>query len=80
MIGLERQIEARRIGLKLDTRELISYSYIAKILNKPYNTTKRKIKSGNITVQEAFDIFNNLPFKAKSKFEAFEYLFTEQED
>ena len=80
MIGLERQIEARRVGVHLDTKEPISYTNISNIINKPYPTTKRKIKNGTLTVREAIDIYKGLRFKAKNDFEAFEYLFTEQEE
>lgn len=79
MIGLEKEIELRRKSKILERNELISYSSIAKIIKKPYNTTKRKIKNGVLTVDEAFDIYNNLNFKAKSEFDAFKYLFTEQD-
>ena len=41
MIGLQKQIEARKVGIQLDRKEPISYSNIAKILNKPYITAKR---------------------------------------
>lgn len=80
MIGLEKQIEARRIGINLDVKEPMSYTNISKIINKPYTTTKRKIQKGTFTVREAIDIYKSLRFKAKDNFEAFEYLFTEQED
>lgn len=80
MIGLEKQIEARRVGIHLDTKEPISYTNISGIINKPYTTTKRKIKNGTFTVREAIDIYKSLKFKSKNDFEAFEYLFTEQED
>lgn len=78
--GLEKQIEARRMGVLLDKKEPISYSNIALIIHKPYNTTKRKIQNGTLTVAEAIKIYKDLGFKAKSTFDAFEYLFTEQED
>lgn len=80
MIGLKKQIEARRVGVNLDMKEPISYTNIARIINKPYTTAKRKIDNGTFTVSEAIDIYKNLKFKAKNDFEAFEYLFTEQED
>lgn len=80
MIGLEKQIEARRVGINLEAKEAISYTNIASIINKPYTTAKRKIQNGTFTVREAIDIYRNLHFKAKNDFEAFEYLFTEQED
>lgn len=79
-IGLKKQIEARRVGIHLDAKEPISYTNIANIINKPYTTAKRKISNGTLTVQEAIDIYKSLKFKAKNDFEAFEYLFTEQED
>lgn len=79
MIGLEKEIEIRRKSKILERNELISYSSISKIIKKPYNTTKRKIQNGALTIDEAFNIYNSLKFKAKSKFEAFKYLFTEQD-
>lgn len=80
MIGLKKQIEARRIGIQIGTKEPISYSNVAKIINKSYHTAKRKIDNGSFTVKEAIDIYNGLNFRSKSKFDAFEYLFTEQGD
>ena len=80
MIGLQEQIEARRTGKRLNSNEKISYVYIAKILNKPYNTTKRKIENRNITVEEALKIFNGIGFQSSSKFDAFIYLFTNQQE
>ena len=80
MIGLQEQIEARRTGKKLNSNEKISYVYIAKILNKPYNTTRRKIENGNLTVEEALKIFNGIGFQSASKFDAFIYLFTNQQE
>ena len=78
MTGLEIQIECRRTDKKyFSSKEEISYSNIAKLIGKSYTNTKRKIKDNTLTLEEAFKIFNTL-FKAKSKFEAFEYLFTEQ--
>lgn len=80
MIGLKKQIEARKVGVQIDKKEPISYSNIANIINKPYNTVKRKVENGSFTVREAIDIYRSLHFKAKNDFEAFEYLFTECED
>lgn len=77
MTGLEKQIECRRSGERLDSKEDISYSNIAKLLNVNYKTAKKHIKNGTLPVCDAIKIFNTL-FKSKSRFEAFEYLFTEQ--
>lgn len=78
MTGLEIQIEARRMGKKyLDSREDISYTNISKLIGKTYKTTKKQIQENTLSVDDAIKIFKTL-FKAKSKFEAFEYLFTEQ--
>lgn len=78
MTGLEQQIEARRMGKKyLDSQEEISYSNISKLINKDYKTVKKNIQNGTLPVADAIKIFNTL-FKAKHKFDAFEYLFTEQ--
>lgn len=72
------QIEARRMGRKnIDSHEEISYVNISKLIDRDYKTTKRQIKNNTLSVSDAIKIFNTL-FKAKSKFEAFEYLFTEQ--
>ena len=79
MIGLEYEIEKRKIGKLLDRNERVSYVNIAKIINKPYTTTKRKITGNTLTVDEALKIFKTL-FNAKSKFDAFEYLFTEYKE
>lgn len=80
MIGLQKQIEARKVGVQLDRKEPISYSNIAKIINKPYVTAKRKVINSTFSVDEAILIYKKLGFKAKNDFEAFEYLFTECED
>lgn len=81
------------IGLKKEMKKLSSSSVdivgivnpltivnISHIINKTYNTTKRKIDTGDFTVEEAFKIFRAIGFKSKSQIEAFEYLFTEQGD
>lgn len=78
MIGLEIEIESRRRGRRLDD-PVISFANIARILDKPYLSTRRKIRKGDLTVQEALKIFESINFKCLDKFEAFIYLFTEQE-
>lgn len=81
ILGIEIEINKRKKKDKSSKHnELISYSNISKILNKSYNTVKRKIKNKNLTVDEALKIFENINFKYKSKFDAFIYLFTEQEE
>ena len=78
MTGLQLQIKARQIGKQLDKNEPISYAGIAKLLNKPYTTAKRKIVRNDFTITEAFTILNSGLFAYKSKYDALEYLFTEQ--
>lgn len=78
MIGLLKEIELRKKSKFLDRNEQLTYVNISNIIHKPYNTTKRKIENGAFTVEEAIKIFRSVGFKAKSEFEAFEYLFTEQ--
>ena len=80
MIGLQKEIELRKKSKFLDRNEKLTYVHISKIINKVYNTTKRKVETGSFTVEEAIKIFREIGFKAKSEFEAFEYLFTEQGD
>lgn len=80
MIGLQKEIELRKKSKFLDRNEKLTYVNISKIINKVYNTTKRKVETGSFTVDEAIKIFRDVGFKAKSEFEAFEYLFTEQGD
>lgn len=80
MIGLLKEIELRKKSKFLDRNEKLTYVNISNIINKAYNTTKRKIENGTFTVDEAIKIFRDVGFKAKSEFEAFEYLFTEQGD
>ena len=77
MTGLQKQIKSRVINNYLPANEKVSYMNIAHIIGCSYNTAKRKVDQNTFTVYEAIDIFNKL-FVAKSKFEAFEYLFTEQ--
>lgn len=79
MIGLEIEIQKRKIGTYLNSKEPIAYTNIARIINKPYNTAKLKIKNGTLTVSEAIKIYNELDFKSMDDFYAFTYLFTEQE-
>lgn len=78
MIGLLKEIELRKKSKFLDRNEPLTYVNISNIIDKTYNTTKRKIETGDFTVEEAFKIFRVIGFKAKSEIEAFEYLFTEQ--
>ncbi len=78
MIGLLKEIELRKKSKFLDRNEPLTYVNISNIIDKTYNTTKRKIETGDFTVEEAFKIFRAIGFKAKSEIEAFEYLFTEQ--
>ena len=80
MIGLQKEIELRKKSKFLDRNEKLTYVNISKIINKVYNTAKRKVETGSFTVDEAIKIFRDVGFKAKSEFEAFEYLFTEQGD
>lgn len=77
MTGLQEQIEGRRVGKTLSDNEPISYAGISKIINKSYPTAKKKVETNTFTAEEAIKIFKTL-FIANSKFEAFEYLFTEQ--
>ena len=78
MIGLLKEIELRKKSKFLDRNEPLTYVNISNIIDKTYNTTKRKIETGDFTVEEAFKIFRAIGFKAKSEIEAFVYLFTEQ--
>lgn len=78
MTGLQYEIKSRNQGRKKMDSGMLTYSGIARILNTNYPKTKRKIENNSFTVPEALKIFNTL-FKANSKFEAFEYLFTEKE-
>lgn len=80
MIGLMKEIELRKKSKFLDRNGQLTYVNISNIINKPYNTVKRKVENGSFTVEEAFKIFRGIGFKSKSELEAFEYLFTEQED
>lgn len=80
MTGLQKEIEKRREGLQLTKNEMVSVSYIGKIIGTSYNTTRRKLENASFSVDEAVKIFNAIPFKTKNKFDAFVYLFTEQGD
>jgi hypothetical protein len=80
MIGLEKEIELRRTSVLLGRKEPMSYTNIAKIINKTYNTAVNKTKSASFTVEEAVKIYEGLGFKSKNDFEAFKYLFTEQDN
>lgn len=77
MIGLQIEIELRKKSKFLDRNEPLTYVHISKIINKPYNTVKRKVENGSFTVEEAIKIYRAIGFKAKSDFEALEYLFTD---
>lgn len=78
MTGLQLQIKARQMGKQLDKNEPISYAGIAKILNKPYTTAKRKILTNKFDIEEVFKIMESGLFTFKSKYDALEYLFKEQ--
>ena len=78
MTGLQIQIKLRQIGKQMDKNEPVSYAGIAKVIGKSYSTTKRKIESNSFTIDEVFKIMNSSLFTFKSKYDALEYLFTEQ--
>lgn len=80
MIGLQKEMELRKKSKFMDRDAQISYVNISKIINKPYNTVKRKIETASFSAVEAIKIYKTIGFKAKSDFDAFEYLFTNQED
>lgn len=80
MIGLQTEIELRKKSKFLDRNEQLTYVNLSKIINKPYNTVKRKVENGAFTVEEALKIYRNIGFKSKNDLEAFEYLFTNWED
>lgn len=80
MIGLKEQIELRRDGKILSRYEPVSYSNIAKIINKSHTQTKTKIEKNSFSVKEAIKIYEGLGFKPKEDYETFKYLFTEAED
>lgn len=80
MTGLGLEIEKRKeLSKFIKHNEIISIPNVAKILNVSYNTVKRKIATGDFSVEEALKVFDTIPFKTKDKFEAFKYLFTNQE-
>lgn len=81
MIGLEIEMEKRKtqgIVTFADRLNPLTIVNISKIINKAYNTTKRKIETGDFTVEEALKIYRTIGFKAKSEITALEYLFTQQ--
>lgn len=78
MIGLLKEMDLRKKSKFTDPMEQLTYVNIANIINKPYNTTKRKIENGTFTVEEAYKIYQTVNFKSKSPLDAFIYLFTEQ--
>lgn len=83
MQGLYKEIINRnksKIKTYIDRFEPLSIANIARMINTSYNTAKRKVENGSFTVAEAITIYRTIGFKAKSDFEAFEYLFTEQGD
>ena len=79
MIGLEKEIESRKTGGKLKKNDVITYVNISKIINKTYTTVVNKTKNANFSVEEAIKIYEKLGFKSKNDFEAFKYLFTNQD-
>lgn len=82
MIGLKKEIIKRKANndIYFDRNEHLNIANIARIINKPYNTTKRKIDNGSFTIKEACTIYEDIGFKAKNDYDALKYLFTEQED
>lgn len=79
MTGLQMQIKLRQLGKQMDKGEMISYSGISKVIGKSYSTTKRKIDKNSFTITEALEILNSGIFSYKSKYDALEYLFTNQD-
>lgn len=79
MTGLQIQIKLRQIGKQLDKNEPISYSGISKIIGKSYSTTRRKVDKNTFTIDEVLAIMNSGIFAFKSKYDALEYLFTNQD-
>ena len=76
MTGLQIEIEKRK-DKKISSRdEQISIRGISNILNKSFQCVKNKVQKNNFYVDEALLIVNQ--FSTKDKFEALEYLFTEQ--
>ena len=72
MTGLGLEIEKRKeLSKFIKHNEIISIPNVAKILNVSYNTVKRKIATGDFSVEEALKVFDTIPFKTKDKFEAF---------
>ena len=79
MTGLQKQIEDRKTGIYLDRHEKVSYSYIAKIINKTHRNTKSRITKNTLSVEDAIKIYETLDFKPRNSYEVFKYLFTEIE-
>lgn len=80
MIGLKKEMEKRKNDTITFANAInpLTIVNISNIIKKSYNTTKRKIDTGDFTVEEALNIFRTLGFKSKSEINALEYLFTEQ--
>lgn len=81
MTGLQLEIGNRRDGKRYVREQTISYSSIARIINKSYQTAKNKVIKNSFTVEESIKIFETL-FKAlpSTKYEAYKYLFTQQKE
>lgn len=77
MIGLLKEINLLN-NSKVMKNDSLSIVNISKIIDKSYNTVKRKLTNGDFTVEEALKIYRGIGFKAKSDIFAIEYLFTEQ--
>lgn len=77
MIGLLKEINLLN-NSKVIKNDSLSIVNISKIIDKSYNTVKRKLTNGDFTVEEALKIYRGIGFKAKSDIFAIEYLFTEQ--
>lgn len=60
MTGLDKMINDNKIGSKSKANSKLSIIYLQNIIKKHYQTVQNKLEKGMFTVNEAFEIFNDL--------------------
>lgn len=79
MLGLEKEIIARKTGKKSNPEERYSVAFIGRLLEKPYQTIRKKLKRKSFSIEEQWAIFKSIVPHEKQTMELLEYLFTEQD-
>lgn len=79
MLGLEKEIIARKTGKKSNPQEKFSIAFIGRLLERPYQSVRKKFKSKSFSIEEQWAIFKSIVPQEDQTIELLEYLFTEQD-